>query len=92
MAVLDRYRAAVCELVDLPLDVLGVPDLFAVLDAVETGRCRLPVIEHRAITSIAARATPEQIGRSLKKTLAERLRIRPGQARRRIADAEMLGA
>jgi len=92
LAVVDRYRAAVTELVNLRLDALGAADLFAVLEATETGRCQTPVIEHRAINRIAAQATPEQIGRSLKTTLATRLRIRPGAARRRIADAEMLGA
>ena len=92
LAVVERYRGAVTELVNLPLDALGVADLFAVLDATETGRCQTPVIEHQAINRIAAQATAEQIGRSLKKTLAARLRIRPGEARRRIADAEMLGA
>ena len=80
MAVVERYRAAVTELVNLPLDALGVADLFAVLDATETSRCQTPVIEHRAINRIAAQATAEQIGRSLKKTLAARLRIRPGDA------------
>ena len=33
MAVLDRYRAAVAELADLPRDALGVPDMFTVLNA-----------------------------------------------------------
>src|ERR1700739_4856712 len=91
MAVLEKYRAAVSELVELRLDALDVPDLFTVLDTVETGRRRVPVIEHDAINQIAALATPEQIGKSLKKVLADRLRIRPGEARRRIADAEVLG-
>lgn len=91
MAVVERFGAAVTELVALRLDALDVPDLFAVLDATEAGRCQLPVIEHQAINQIAAQATPEQIGRSLKKVLAARLRIRPGEARRRIADAELLG-
>ena len=92
MAVLDRYRMIVSELVDLPLDALAVPDLFAVLDTMETGRCQVSGIEHQAINRIAAQATPEQIGTSLKKVLAERLRIRPGEAKRRIGDAERLGA
>ncbi len=91
MAVVERFLKSAAELVDLPLNVLGVADLFAVVDAVETGRCRLPVIEHQAINRIAGTATPEQVGGSLKKTLAARLRIRPSEARRRIADAEMLG-
>ena len=92
MAVVEQFRAAAAELLDLQLDALGVPELFAVLDATETVRCQIPVVEHQAINKIAAQATPEQIGGSLKKTLAARLRIRPGEARRRIADAEMLGA
>ena len=40
MAVVERYRAAVTELVNLPLDALGVADSFAVLDATETSRCQ----------------------------------------------------
>ena len=91
MAVLERFRAAASELADLPMDMLDIADLFTVLDTVETGRCRVPSVEHRAINEIAERATPEQIGKSLKKVLADRLRIKPGEARRRIADAEMLG-
>jgi hypothetical protein len=91
MAVLARYRAAVSELIELPLDALNVPDLFTVLDTVEAGRCQVPVIEHDAINQIAAQATPAQIGKSLKKVLADRLRITGGEASRRIADAEMLG-
>jgi len=91
MAVVERYRAVMAELMELGLDALDVPGLFAVLDATEAGRCQLPVIEHQAINQISAQATPEQIGRSLKKVLAARLRIRPGEARRRIADAELLG-
>lgn len=92
MAVVERFQAAVTELINLPVDVLGVPDLFAVLEAVESGRCRLPAIEHQAINAVAAQATPEQIGRSLKTVLADRLRIRPSDASRRIADADNLGA
>src|SRR5215471_2246988 len=91
MAVLERYRAAVSELVELRLDALDVPDLFVVLDTVEAGRCQVPVIEHDALNKIAAQATPAQIGKSLKKVLADRLRITRGEAGRRIADAEMLG-
>jgi hypothetical protein len=91
MAVLERYRAVVSELIDLPLDALDVPDLFVVLDIVEAGRRQLPVIEHDAINKIAGQATPEQIGKSLKKVLADRLSISGGEAGRRIADAEVLG-
>jgi hypothetical protein len=91
MAALERYRAAISELVDMPLDALDIPDLFTVLDTLQSGRCQVPVIEHHAINKIAAQARPEQIGRSLKSVLADRLRIRPSEARRRIADAEMLG-
>ena len=79
MAVLERYRMAVSDLAKLPMDVLGIPDLFTVLDTVQTARCQVPGVEHRAINEIAARATPEEIGRSLKKVLADRLRITPGK-------------
>ncbi|MBV9515364.1 MAG: HNH endonuclease [Mycobacteriaceae bacterium] len=90
-AVLERYRAAVSELVELRLDALEVPDLFAVLDTTQAERCRVPMAEHQAINRIVEQATPEQIGNSLKKVLADRLRITRSEAGRRIADAEMLG-
>ena len=91
MAAVDRYRAALAELVTFPLDGLDVRDLFAVVDAMQTGRCQTPAVEHEALRLIGLQATPEQIGKSLPKYLADRLRIRPGEARRRVADAEMLG-
>ena len=95
MAAVDRYRAALADLVALSvdgmsLDRLSVRDLFAVLDAMQTGRCQTPGVEHEALRLIGSQATPEQIGTSLPKYLADRLRIRPGEARRRVADAEML--
>ena len=92
MAVVDRYRVALSELVDLPLDGLGLADLFAVVDAMQAGRCQTPAVEHEVLNQIAVQATPEQVGNSLPKYLADRLRVRPGEARRRIADAEMLGS
>jgi len=90
MAAVDRYRAALNELVTFPLDGLDVRDLFAVVDAMQTGRCQTPVVEHEALRLIGLQVTPEQIGKSLPKYLADRLRIRPGEARRRVADTEML--
>ena len=90
-AVLDRYRAVCAELAGLRLDTLTTPEQFAVLEAIETGRRQLPVLEHEAISRIAARAGPGEIGGSLKQVLADRLRISPAEARRRIADAAVCG-
>jgi hypothetical protein len=95
IAAVHDYRTAVATLAALPpaaLDALDMPELCGVLDTMETRRCQTPVIEHAAINALAAAATPEQIGGSLKKYLADRLRIRPAEARRRIAAAETLGA
>src|ERR1700730_11032516 len=91
MAAVDRYRAALAELVTFPLDRLAGRDLFAVVDAMQTGRCQTPAVEHEALRLIGLQVTPEQIGKSLPKYLAAGLRNRPGEARRRVADAEMLG-
>jgi hypothetical protein len=52
MTAVDRYRAALADLVTLPLDGLDVPDLFAVLDAMQTGRCQTPAVEHEALRLI----------------------------------------
>ena len=92
LAVVERYRVALSELVDLPLDGLGLADLFAVVDAMQAGRCQTSAVEHEVLNQIAVQATPEQVGNSLPKYLADRLRVRPGEARRRIADAESWAA
>ncbi|HZA09319.1 DUF222 domain-containing protein, partial [Mycobacterium sp.] len=90
-AVLDRYRAASQELAALDVDALTTPELFSVLEGAETGRRMLPVIEHRAINLVDERATPVELGGSLPNALADRLRITPAEARRRVRDAEQLG-
>jgi hypothetical protein len=85
IAAVHDYRSAVATLAALPpaaLDALDMSELCAVLDTMETGRCQTPVIEHAAINALASAATPEQIGGSLKKYLADRLRIRPAGASR----------
>jgi hypothetical protein len=94
MAAVDGVSAAVANLVAVApdLDALGFADVCTVLDAVQAVRNLLPVVEHAAINAAAGQATAEQVGGSLKGYLADRLRIRPDEAHRRIADAETLGA
>jgi hypothetical protein len=95
LGLVDDYRSAVTALAALPpaaLDALNFPDLAAVLDTMETGRRQTPVLEHAALNALTAVATPEQVGGSVKRYLADRLRIHPAEAHRRIADAEALGA
>jgi len=92
MGAVGQFRAALTELMGLRLDGLSVPDQFVVLDAIETARCQMPVVEHQAINQIVQRATPEHVGKSVKNFLADRLRITRREAGRRIANAEVLGS
>ena len=62
----------------------------AVLDTTEAVRRQTPVIEHAALNALTAHATREQVGGSVKRYLADPLRIDPAEAHRRIADAELL--
>ena len=75
----DRFRTALTELIGLRLDGLSVPDQVEVLDAMQAARCQMPIVEHQAINQIVQRATPVQIGKSVKSFLADRLRISPGK-------------
>ena len=90
-AALDRFRASCAELAALPMDALSTPERFAVLQGIETGRRQLPAAEHQAINAIIAVATPAEIGGAPHAVLAQRLRISPAEARRRIRDAAVLG-
>lgn len=91
MSVVRRFRSALDAMVELPLDALTVAEDFVVVEQMHAAMCQIPVVQHRAIGHIARLATVQDVGKSLKNVLADRLRIRPGEAGRMIADAEILG-
>ena len=61
------------------------------LERWETLRRRMPVIDHGLINQLAARADDTQLGATLPRALADRLRITRGEANRRVAEAADLG-
>ena len=91
-AALDSLDAAFDELAALPLDALTDSERLAVQDRLETHRRRQPAVEHRLITGLA-QCPPAELGaKNLADVLSTRLRISTTEARRRIAEAEDLGA
>ena len=78
-AALDRFCASCAEIAELPLDALTIPEQFTVLETIETGCRQLPVAEHRALNTIAAQATPEQLGGPVHNAIADRLHITPAR-------------
>ncbi len=91
-AALDSLDAAFDTLAAQPLDALTDPERLAVQDRLETHRRRQPAVEHRLITGLA-QCPPAELGaKNLADVLSTRLRISTTEARRRIAEAEDLGA
>ena len=75
------------------LDTGGMSDQERVelLEHRQTWRRRLPAAEHELINAVAA-APREELGGTAAFVLADRLRIRRGEARQRIEEAAELGA
>ena len=88
---LDVLDADVDRLAQRSFDALTVPELLNMLERWETMRRRMPVIDHALINQLAARADDTQLGATLPRALADRLRITRGEANRRVAEAADLG-
>jgi hypothetical protein len=87
----DELEAAVRRCAALRLDALTTPEWFAVLARVETVRRRLPSLQHELINRLVEQGVPAEIGGPVAQVLADRLRISPTAARRRINEAADLG-
>ena len=83
-AALDRAAA-------LPVDGLSDQERLELLEHRQGWRRRLPAAEHELISAVAA-APREELGGAPAHVLADRLRIRRGEARLRIEEAVDLGA
>lgn len=91
-SALERLEGAVDGLASLSLDALSHTDLLAVADRLEALTRRKAVVEHRLVGRLAAECAPAELGaKSIAEVLARRLRISRAEARRRIADAQVLG-
>ena len=84
--------AAVDALVDLDLSTLSRDELLALVRAVEVQRRRLPVIDHALIGELTARGTAFETGcANTAALLRTMLRLRPAEAKARVAAAADLG-
>src|ERR1700761_1718013 len=89
--VLDALDADVDRLLELTFDTLTTPERMRLLERIEALARRLPVPGHQLINQLAASATREELGATLSRALATRLRITRTDATRRVAEAADLG-
>jgi hypothetical protein len=87
----DALDAALARCAGLRVDGLTTPEWFALLSRTEAVRRRLPSLEHGLINRLVEQAVPAEIGGRLALALADRLRVSPPEARRRIHEAADLG-
>ncbi|MDT5011880.1 MAG: hypothetical protein QOH57_3497 [Mycobacterium sp.] len=89
-AVREAFEA-LSEHADESTDRWSTAQRYKQLERIETLRRMLPALEHELINQLEAHATAEELGGSLSKSIANRLRITRGEAARRIAEAADLG-
>jgi hypothetical protein len=85
----EALDAALAGLSDTCWDTVSVTDRLAVVERLETLRRRVAVLSHDVIASLAGEDIPD-LGGVVHRVIADRLRITPGEARRRMRDAEQL--
>jgi Domain of unknown function (DUF222) len=78
---------ALAESADRPIELLSTGERLDQLARIETLRRILPALQHELINELAVSACAEDLGASLPRALADRLRIRRGEATRRIEEA-----
>jgi hypothetical protein len=87
----DALRTAVSRIVGDSYDALTTPERLNLLERLERETRRLRGPGHELINQLAEQAGPDELGGPLPHTLADRLRITRGEARRRVAEAADLG-
>lgn len=88
---LGALRGSVSRLLELTADSPTSPELMTTLGELEVQCRRLPVAGHVLINQLATQATAAELGGTLSRALADRLRIVKAEADRRIAEAANLG-
>jgi hypothetical protein len=91
LAACDELLAAAARCAAIDREAFTGQQHLALLDRGETLRRMLPALDHESINQLAAYASAEELGGTLRAVLADRLRIRRGEAARRIAEAADLG-
>ncbi|MCW2516809.1 MAG: hypothetical protein JWR11_5851 [Mycobacterium sp.] len=90
-AAVAALRAAYDAMAALPVDALTAAELVGALDELETLTCQLPVQRHRMLVRLQNETTPKEMGaKTWREVLATRWRISPGEARRRLDEADQL--
>lgn len=87
----DVLRAAVSRVVEHSYDALTTPERLALLERLEQETRRLGVPGQQLINQLGAQAGDEELGGTLRRALADRLRITKAEAGQRIEEAEDLG-
>ncbi|HKI43508.1 MAG: HNH endonuclease signature motif containing protein [Mycobacterium sp.] len=82
----------VSRIVEHSYEALTTPERLTYLELLEREKRRLPAACHELINRIDRQATPAEIGGKLAHVLADRLRITRSEAKRRIDEAQDLGA
>jgi hypothetical protein len=78
-------------LCNLTFDALTTPERLRALERLERVARRLRAPGHALINQLAEQANEEELGGKLRDALANRLRISPAEASRRVAEADDLG-
>jgi len=88
IAALDAAEASYRELASLPLEALSRPERQELLKRLEELEKKMTALDRRLIGRLITEADPAQFGgASWADVLSRRLRISPGEAQRRIAEA-----
>ena len=90
-AAYDAVDALLDKIDSLDCDVLSSDEQQHLLERRQTWRRRLPAGDHNLINQLAEHAASEELGGTLVRVLADRLRITRGEAGRRIEEAKDLG-
>jgi hypothetical protein len=88
MAALDAVKAGQRELASLPLDALSRPEKQQLLKELEELEKKMKALDRRLIGQLISDGDPAVLGgASWADVLSRRLRISPGEAQQRIAEA-----
>jgi hypothetical protein len=87
IAALDAAEASCRELASLPLEALSRPEKQELLKRLDELEKKMTAFDHRLIGRLITEAPAQFGGASWAGVLSRRLRISPGEAQRRIAEA-----
>ncbi|MGE5694322.1 MAG: HNH endonuclease signature motif containing protein [Candidatus Sericytochromatia bacterium] len=90
-AALETLEAGIEALAGSAFDALSEKDCVSVCERLMTVGRKIPSAQYELVNQLSERAVASDIGGPLARVLADRLKIRPGAARRLIAEAGQVG-